>query len=276
MIFVTKFDGSEQPFDKQKIVRTCLRMHASPDQAQAVANKIEKKLYDGMPTKEIMRMIFSYLKEYRPEVKHEIDLRESISLLRPKPDFEHFIALLLSEYGYEVETNQIVMGKCVEHEIDIIARKDNSTIYIEIKHHFQSHTYTGVGILLEAKATFDDLKEGYLLRKNNYNFSRAMVVCNTKISDHGKRYADCSGIDYLGWKSPEEKGIESMILEKKFYPITFLKTLKRGELERLGNADILTLKQLVEMDVDKIRKKTGMSKSRILLILRAAREVLQA
>jgi transcriptional regulator NrdR family protein len=64
MIFVTKFDGRKQPFDKSKIIRTCLRMHASLEQAKEIADKIEKKIYDGIPTKKILRMIFTYLKKY--------------------------------------------------------------------------------------------------------------------------------------------------------------------------------------------------------------------
>src|SRR3989338_5134729 len=144
MTFVTKFDGSNQEFKKEKIVHTCLRMHAKPEQAKAVADKIESKVYDGISTKKILEMIFNYLKEYKPEIGHRIDLREAIALIRPKPDFENFVGMLLKEYGYKIEMNQIIAGRCVEHEIDSIARKKNEVILVEAKHHFQHHTYTGL------------------------------------------------------------------------------------------------------------------------------------
>src|SRR3990170_5243997 len=116
MVSVVKFDGRSQEFQKEKVIKTCLRMHANHQQAIEIANKIEGKTYDGMTTKEILNLIFRYLKEYRPEIGHEIDLKEAISLLRPKPDFEVFVQIMLKEIGYEVTSNRILRGKCVDHE----------------------------------------------------------------------------------------------------------------------------------------------------------------
>ena len=275
MIFVTKFDGRREPFRKEKVVRTCLRMHASPVQARSVADKVESKLYEGIRTNEILRMIFRYMKEYRPEIKHEIDLKEAISLLRPKPDFEQFVRLLLDAYGYQVEDAQLVNGKCVEHEIDGIARKGDETIYVEVKHHFNHHVYTGVGVFLEAHATFEDLTDGYKLKNNSINFTKAMIVCNTKFSDHAKKYAECMGINYIGWKAPEEKGLERMMEEKKLYPITFLKDLDRRTESKLGDAGIVLLRQLVEANLEKLHERTKISKNILKNLVRKAGEILK-
>ena len=155
MIYVTKADGRRQVFDKLKIARTCVRMGASKEEAENIAEKIEKKIQDGTTTKKILQMIFSELENYRPEVKHIIDLREAISLLRPKPDFEKFVAEILKSLGYQIQTNQIVSGKCVGHEIDVIAHNRNEIIYVEVKHHMQHHTFTGVDVFLEANSTLD-------------------------------------------------------------------------------------------------------------------------
>ncbi len=274
MIFVTKFDGRKQPFQKQKVIRTCLRMHASPKQARLIADKVESKLYDGIKTKEILEMIFKYMKEYRPEIKHEIDLREAISLLRPKPDFEEFIRLLLKDYGYQIETAQIVEGKCVEHEIDGIVKKDEDIIYVEVKHHFNHHTYTGVSVFLEAKARFEDLIEGYKSKINPIHFNKILIVCNTKFSNHAKKYAKCTGINYLGWRAPEKKGLEEMIEKKKLYPITFLKNLDRKTEIRFGNAGIVLLKQLVENDIKKLHERTKIPKNRLKTFMKKAKEIL--
>ncbi|MFQ6057186.1 MAG: ATP cone domain-containing protein, partial [Methanosarcinales archaeon] len=181
-MFVTKFDGRKQEFKKEKIVRTCLRMHATREQAYAIAEKIESKIYDGITTKEILKMIFKYIKEYRPEIRHEIDLRKAISLLRPKPDFEVFVQLLLRTMGYDVTPNQILKGKCVEHEIDAVAKNENETILVEVKHHYSHHTYTGLDVCLVAQSRLEDLVEGFKLGHNKINFNKVMIVCNTKFS----------------------------------------------------------------------------------------------
>jgi HJR/Mrr/RecB family endonuclease len=273
MTFVTKFDGRKQPFDKSKIIRTCLRMHASFEQAKEIADKIESKAYDGIPTKKILQMIFTYLKKYRPEIEHEIDLKEAIASLKPKPDFEKFVQLLLQEFGYKVIPNQIVAGKCVEHEIDAIAEKDEEKIFVEIKHHLNPHTYTGVDICLETFARLLDLKEGFEAGLNKINFTKALIICNTKFSEHAKKYAEAKGIQLIGWREPEEKGLERMIEEKKLYPITFLKILDKESQEKLVNSGIVLLKQLMEQEPKELSRKTKIPISKIKTFLNSAKKI---
>ena len=45
---MTKENGYGQLFDKDKIVRTCLRMGANSHIAFEVAEKVEERLYDGL------------------------------------------------------------------------------------------------------------------------------------------------------------------------------------------------------------------------------------
>jgi hypothetical protein len=275
MVFVTKADGRKQEFIKEKVVRTCLRMHASHEIAHVIANKIESKIYEGIQTKEILKMIFNYLKQYKPEIGHQIDLREAISLLRSKPDFELFISYLLRQYGYSVLSNQIILGKCIDHEIDAIAQKGNEKIYVEVKHHLMHHTYTGIGVFLEAWATFEDLKEGFKLGKNNFDFNKVLVVCNTKISDHAKQYAECKDIQHIGWRYPFDNSLEQMLEEKKLYPITILKNLDRESEEKFGDRGIVLLKQLLDYNVKELAKKTGISRDKIENFIKRAKNILK-
>lgn len=274
MIYVTKFDGRKEPFLKEKIIRTCLRIRASYEQAKAVADEIEKKAYDGIPTKKILELIFKYLKNFKPEVKYQIDLREAIALLKPKPDFERFVQLILSEYGYEVKSNLVVAGSCVEHEIDGILRKEDEIIMLEVKHHLNHHVYTGLDVVLEVNSSLEDLKEGFKLRRNSINFSKALIVCNTKFSDHAIRYAKCKGIELIGWKYPEEKGLESLIEEKKLYPITFLRDLNEKTREKFSFAGIFLLKQLLDLSLEEIHEKTGISRSKLRKLVENAMEII--
>jgi hypothetical protein len=219
-------------------------------------------------------MIFNYLKQYRPSIKHQIDLREAISILRPKPDFELFISNLLKEYGYDVIPNQLVMGKCVEHEIDSIAKKNDETILVEVKHHFLHHTFTGLHVFLETWATFEDLCEGKNIGKNNFDFKKVLVICNTKISDHAKQYAECRGIFYMGWNYPVDRGLEQMIEEKRLYPITFLKSLDKGSLAKFGDNGIVMLSQLLKYDISQLQKMTRINKDKLKGFVEKAKKIL--
>jgi len=273
MVYVTKADGSKQLFDKQKIINTCLRLQATLEQAQSIADKIEARAYDGIPTKKILQMVFLYMKKYRPAIGYQIDLRQAIAMLRSKPDFEIFVAKLFEALGYKVETNLIIQGKCVEHEIDVVARKDSEIILVEVKHHVNHHTYSGLDTFLQLNSTLEDLREGYESGKNNFKFTKAILICNTKVSEHAKRYALCKGLEFIAWKFPPEKGLERIIEEYKLYPITFLKGIEREEVYKLADAGIVTIKQLLD-DIEKISRKTGMNKSRVLELQKAAKIVL--
>jgi hypothetical protein len=80
--------------------------------ANEVAERIEKRLYEGITTQMILQLIFTYMRKYRPAVSHLFDLKRGISLMESKPEFELFIQVLLAHTGFEVTPNQILRGKC--------------------------------------------------------------------------------------------------------------------------------------------------------------------
>lgn len=272
-ICVTKADGTKELFDREKVVRTCLRMGATGQVAETIAEKIEMNLYDGIETRKILQMIFRQLSRHEPAVKHLIDLRKALSLMKSKPDFEFFIQTLLSEHGYEVTPNQIVNGKCVEHEVDAIARKDGLTYIVEVKHHFNYHVLTGLDVCRIARAVFEDVTEGFKLGLNSLKIDKAMIVCNTNFSEHAKRYAECRGIRHIGWSSPPDHNLQIMIAEKKLYPITYLKGLTITTTERLSQAGIILLKQLTAKNPRQLRRETRLPKETLDVIIKRARMI---
>jgi hypothetical protein len=284
MTYVTKMDGSLQRFDRQKIVRTCMRMGATADVAESIAGDIERRAYDGMPTRTIIRSVLAHMRRHVPKFNYMIDLREAICRVRPKPDFEMFVAQLLRAYGFKVRSNQIVNGMCVDHEVDAVAEKvagkspakcKRETFYVEVKHHYKSHTYTNLGVFLEVKASFDDLVQGYAAGKNRIPFKGAIVVSNTKLSDHARRYSECAGIMAIAWKTPAEKGLERMIDEKKLYPLTIVRGLSPSDQARLGDAGIVTLKQLLTMDDAVIARTARIPRKTVRELKGKAQEILK-
>lgn len=274
MVFVTKFDGTRQPFDRNKVIGTCIKKGVNRAAAETIADMVESKVYDGIPTKKILQMIFAALKPHRPAIKHQTNLREAISLLRSKPDFENFVQLLLEEYGYKVIPNRIVRGKCIEHEIDAISSKNGEIILVEIKHHFDHHARTHLDVSRQVRATFEDLVEGFGLGLNSVNFSKALIVCNTKFSEHARQYAKCRGIAYIGWNSPPEHGLEQMIEEKNLHPITLIKGLDAKTEEKLGDNGVILVRQLIEHDINKLSRRTGIKKDKLAILMKKAREII--
>lgn len=280
---VKKRDGTEQEFDREKIISTCTRMGASTEIAEKIAENIERKVKEGVSTKRVINLIFQYMRKYNPRFRYMNDLRDAVCVIRPKPDFEVFVGELLEAHGFKIKMNQMVMGKCVEHEIDAVAertvkdstgQKRKEIYYVEVKHHYKAHTYTGLGVFLQARATFDDLMEGYERGTHKIPFTHALVVSNTKLSDHAARYCDCAGIRGLAWATPRDRGLERMIEEKHLYPITILKGLHVNDVKRLGDAGVVTLKQVMEIDERELSRISKLSKKKIREVREMCKQVL--
>ncbi len=268
---VTKADGSRQLFDREKVAKTCLRMGVNRRIAYEVADEVEARLYDGMPTSKVLKLIFRLLQKRTPTIRHFLDLRKGLSLMVSKPEFEKFVQMLLAHQGFEVSPNRVVIGKCVGHEVDAIARKDGITYFVEAKHHSNYHTPTGLDESRIARAVLEDVTEGFALGKNDVKIDRAMIVTNTRYSKHAKRYGKCRDILQIGWSSPKMLALQNMIEEKKLYPLSCIKGLNSEIKKKLVISGIVLMKQLVEENTLKIAKNTGISRKIIQRIIEKAK-----
>jgi HJR/Mrr/RecB family endonuclease len=159
--------------------------------ANDVAERIQRRLYEGITTEMILKLIFTYMRKYRPAVSHLFDLKRGISLMEPKPEFELFIQVLLAHTGFEVTPNQILRGRCGEHEVDGIARKDGVTYFVEVKHHLSYHALTGLDESRIAWAVLEDVTDAFTLGLTDQKIDRAVIVTNTRYSEHAIQYGKC-------------------------------------------------------------------------------------
>ncbi|WP_455369089.1 ATP cone domain-containing protein [[Eubacterium] cellulosolvens] len=272
-IFVIKVDGSTESFDRRKVVRTCIRMGASEEIAETIAKKIEEKIYDGIESRKILQMIFSSMRRYRPICRHIIDLRKSLSLIKSKPDFEFYIQELFREYGYTVLSNQIIQGKCVEHEVDALIKKDGKTTIVEVKHHSDYHKPTGLDEARIARAVYEDVKEGFENGSNDLKIDHVMIISNTKLSEHAKRYVKCRKIGHIGWSYPRHYDLQTMIEEKKLYPVSIMRGLKTQVRESLASNGIVMIKQLLKMNPEELRRKTRISKKDSIFVINKVKTI---
>lgn len=272
---MTKADGSKEPYSREKVEKTILRMGANKNQARDVAEKIEARLYEGMPTSRILQMIFRFTQRHKPALKHLLDLRRGISVMDPKPEFETFVRILLAQNGFEVTPNQILQGSCVEHEVDAIAKKDGETFFLEVKHHFGYHTLTGLDESRIARAVLEDVTDFSPQRKKDFRVNRAMIVTNTRYSEHARRYGDCKNILQIGWDSPQDCSLQIMIEKKKLYPLSCLRGLKHETRAKLVNYGIVLIKQLNDEEPKRLAREAALPFETIKTILEKAKASLE-
>jgi hypothetical protein len=180
----------------------------------------------------------------------------------------------LKDIGYSVQSNVILRGRCVEHEIDAIAQKEGETTYVEVKHHNRPHTYTPLDVPMKVWATLQDLNEGRKLGYHNVGFTNSLVICNTKFTDHARAYANCVKIDHICWKSPPQNGIDDIIQRRSLYPVTMLKGIN-GKLQRLLlDNGIILLRQLAQKDAETIVEKRLITDAQLSSLRNKSRNVL--
>jgi len=245
-MFVTKVDGSKQQYSRNKLLRTCMRSGLPRKEALIVVKRIESKLYDGIPTRNILRLTLTELDKKDMSFSARYSLRKALSELNPKNnEFERFVELLLKENGFKTQWNVIVKGKTVEHQLDIIAEK-GKTYLIEIKHHRNPHRFCGLGVVLQNWARILDIRDA--TKKYDYIW----IITNTKFSNHAIRFARAKKIFLTGWRFPVNKGLETWVDKKSMYPVTVLRTTKNVKNKLLLN-NILQIKQMI-MEKDKLLK----------------------
>ena len=239
--------------------------------ALQIAQEVENRLWDGITTKAILQIIFSLISEPKPAIKHVFDLKTGISLMEPKPEFEVFVRVVLAHSGFQVTPNTILRGLCGEHEVDALAARDGLTYFVEAKHHVNYHALTGLDESRIARAIMEDVTDGYRSGRTQVKIDQAILVTNTRYSEHALTYGSCRGILQVGWSSPTGFGLEDIVEKYRLYPLSCLREVNTQARLRLVDAGIVLIKQLAEQDIGYLERKIGLTPETALSIVEKAR-----
>lgn len=277
-MWVVKASGETEKFDKEKIKRTCLRAGASEKLATKIANHVESKAYDGISTKEVLNITLKLLRKEMLPLAARYDLKGAMFRLGPAGFiFEHLVAEILKEYGYEAMVHSMIRGACIYHEIDIIATKmktgkQQKVYMVECKYHNLPGVYSKVKDILYTYARFLDLTEGY---KKGFcqKFNKPWLISNTKFSEDTIQYATCKNILLTGWRYPQGSGLEKFIEKKKLYPITMLRGLDKYSQEKLATAGLVLAIDLIRRDIKDLNKITGITINKLKILSKEAERI---
>lgn len=272
-IVITKASGQQTPFSPEKFKRSLLNVGASEDLAESIVDEIQPKLYAGISTKRIYRIAFNLLRNTSSPLAAKYHLKSGIMELGPSGyPFEKFIGEILKQQGYAVKVSEIVKGKCVNHEIDIIAEKDNHHFMIECKYHNQPGTKSDVKIPLYIQARFKDVEEAWMqFPGHGTKFHQGWVVTNTHFTSDAIQYGTCAGLHLLGWDFPAKDSLKEQIDTLGLYSVTCFPTLTKIEKQQLLENDIVLCKEICnnENHLNTI----GIESSRIKSILEEGRQL---
>lgn len=238
MVNVIKANGEKEEFSEEKLRESIKRAGIPSNIEQEVLLHVKSKLYENIPTSEVYKHITEFLSK-EPHLKSKYSLKQAIMDLGPTGyPFEDYVAEILKAKGYITQVRSILTGKCVNHEIDVIAEKKNlEKLLIEAKFHNASGIRTDVHVSLYTKARFDDLKD-------KYKFDRAWLFTNTKITADALSYALCVNMGVVSWSYPQNESLRDLIEKYKLYPITILSSLSQTQKQMLFENHIVLVKDI--------------------------------
>jgi len=268
-LYVINWRGEKEPFSFRKVYLSAKRAGADKELAEKIAKIIEKKAFSGIRTSEIFERVKQLLRGV-PKVALKFNLKEGIRKLGPTGfPFEKFVGEIFKRKGYEVKLNLYLRGYCLKYETDFLAKKGNLIYVGECK--FRNlpeeglvHSQTSLAFW----AKILDLKRGNLFRGIRIN---PILITNAKFTKEAIQYSRCVGIELLGWKCPKSKGLEKIIDENGFYPITILPSLNKDLADAFIKRKMILTKDLLEIDPQKFAREEKISEESLKELIKEAK-----
>ena len=272
-INIIKANGDKALFQVEKLINSLRRSQANETLIQQIVEQVEAVLYDGMTTKQIYKMAFKMLKGKSSVSASRYKLKKALMELGPSGfPFEKLIGKLLSHEGFETEVGVIVQGNCVQHEIDVIAQKDNNHYMIECKYHSDQDRFCNVKIPLYIHSRFLDVeKQWERLKGHEAKLHKGWVYTNTRFTTDAIQYGTCVDLGLASWDYPKGNGLKERIDKSGLHPLTALTTLTKAEKTKLLDTGIVLCKEIHENP--SILEQIGIPKARHKNILDDSNEL---
>lgn len=272
-ISIIKASGENVSFSSEKLKLSLERAGASEIEINKITEEVSRQLYEGISTKKIYRIAFNLLKECSRPMAAKYHLKQAIMELGPSGyPFEKYIGEILRYQGYKTTVGVVVQGKCVNHEIDVIAELDHHHFMIECKYHNEPGIFSDVKIPLYIQARFKDVEAQWLkLPDHATKFHQGWVVTNTRFSSDAIQYGNCAGLKLLGWDYPKNGSLKDLIDTLGLYPITCLTTLTKSEKQHLLERKIVLVNEICENKNYLVQ--AGLNSARINTVLKEGNQL---
>ncbi len=243
---VIKSTGNKVNFDLEKLRISLEKSHASKEVVAEILNAIIAKYYDGISTKEIYQKAFRMLRQRDRHTAGRYKLKKAIIELGPTGyPFEKYVAELFRIKGYETEVGKIIAGRCVFHEVDVVALKPHEKIIVECKFHSDPNRNSDVKVPMYIKSRFEDIAEEYAQTSQSKKQKlEGFIYTNTRFTKDAIQYALCQSMNLVSWDFPKNNSLREQIDASGLYPVTCLTQLSLAEKQKLLEMDVVLTKDL--------------------------------
>lgn len=270
-IVVIKNTGEKDIFDAGKLKQALLRSGASDEEADLVEREVLSKLYDGIHTRQIYKIAYNILQSKSKRSAGRYKLKRAVMELGPSGyPFEKFLGRLFEHRGYHTQVGQILQGKCVPHEIDVIANNGDEQIMVECKFHSSTTQKSDVKVPLYIQSRFLDVKAVWEQKEELKGVNLfGMIATNTRFTEDAKDFANCVGLKIISWDYPVKNSLREWIDDSGYYPVTALQSLRKKDKELLLENNLVLCREIEQNQ--QLLRNLNFSESAIRKIVKEAK-----
>lgn len=248
-IVVTKGSGEKVPFEEAKLRRSLHNAGASPEAINDIVIEVNRMLVPGISTRKIYNKAFQLLKKSHKPSAARYKLKRALMELGPSGyPFERFVGEVMKARGYDAQVGIILDGKCISHEVDVLAENQDSRIAMECKYGNTKSKKIPTTTVMYVHSRVRDLWASWetIPRLKGKRF-RGFVVTNTAFTSDAIKYAKCSGeLELMAWNYPHHENLRTLLDKHRLFPITVLSSLTSAQKRLLMNEGIILCRQLFE------------------------------
>ncbi len=238
---IRKSSGEKQHYSAEKLYNSLRLAGASAAMISAIIEEVEKDLPEGISTRGIFKKAFRILRSKKHSLAARYSLKNAIMELGPTGyPFEKFIGEIFKRQGFKVNVGIIVQGKCVSHEIDVIATGSNVNIMVECKYHNMPGKVCNVQVPLYIHSRFEDIRRKMQVTPDpEFSSFEGWVITNTRFSEDAERYGQCVGLHLVGWDYPQQGSLKDLVENAELFPVTAITGLNRKQKQLLIDRNII-------------------------------------
>jgi hypothetical protein len=178
--------------------------------------------------------------------------------------FEILCSEMLKAKGFKTTVSVIKKGKFVNHEVDVVAEREDVNVYFECKYHGKKFYKNDIQVALYINSRYLDIQAGNPEEKFRYG-----IISNTYFSEDAMKYSRGVGILLYSMNYPKDNNFIDLIQRYKVYPISVLRSLKVSDRKLLFDKKIVVVKQMNRKCLENLE----IPESNIVKILKEVKEL---
>ena len=190
-----------EEFSERKFRRSLDHAGLSKLHAGRIAEKIQKSKKDCRSTSALRNATCKEIAKISKVLAANYDITKGIYALGPTGfPFEILCSEMLKAKGFNTTVSVIKTGKFVNHEVDIIAEREDITVFFECKYHSQKFYKNDIQVPLYINSRYLDIQAGN--PQENFRYG---IISNTYFSEDAIKYANGVGILLYSMNHPHRR-----------------------------------------------------------------------